>query len=156
MLADTIFIMINKIFSKENDQIRLTYFIDSQFASVKIEQFDTIENNLITFKQLYDFITDMQFIKWIRFSDMHTVGSGDYAIHYRDGTTVSYHITDVEKFYYRNLVNMINVNMIYYLNDNVIDDDGWIKVSNFNKKKDKQNKLKSIKKQLSLMINWTS
>lgn len=140
-----------EVFKKNNDMMTLTYTYDSKYSQVHINRFDNIQNNVETFRELNDFILSLKYIKWISFIGDNMFNINNILTH-NNSNKICCHISDLSKFYHKNIHVLINNNNIYY-NEKEGNVDEWVKIVNV--KKEKQLKLKKLKKELVMFTDWT-
>lgn len=138
------------IFSKNNDIITIKHSENSQFSKMLFTQFDSLVYNLDLLPQISLYLKEKN-IKWVTFSNNNKFIL-DGLLAYKSNQYINCHVDDIQKFYYKNISLLLEFNNIYIpLND----DDGWTRVIDL--KKEKINKLKSIKKEIAnYMFDWSS
>lgn len=138
------------IFSKNNDIITVKNSENSQFCKILFTQFDSLICNLDLLSQISLYLKEKN-IKWITFPNNNKFIL-DGLLAYKSNQYINCHVDDIQKFYYKNISLLLEFNNIYIpLND----DDGWTRVIDL--KKEKINKFKSIKKEISnYMFDWSS
>ena len=149
--------IIKKQFKSDTnkDCIEIIYFAKSHKATIYIKQFDELTENIKLIGKLIEELKKMD-IKWLCtkiFGKPYTPENTVWFENKKNGD-ICCHIEDFEKFYLKNILNIIKLNTVH-VEEKKTTEDGWIKITN--KKTLKKQKMNEVKNQVGTLTgNWTT
>lgn len=138
-----------------HDEIVVILIRKAHKAIFKLKSIDIATNHINLVLSTIE-ILKKEDIKWIEMLLNFTPMMPPNTISYINKFNGNYicHIEDFEKFYLANVMKLINIDNVYYIQSKVIED-GWIKVSNY--KTEKKEKYTKIIQELQVLVgDWNS